>query len=882
VGDVQFTFRYSEIGAYLLLVLLFALACRYTSLLPWLRGLWREAREVCARLPDELPWYCFVDDGIILNKETKQGPGLQTTVRYRGPDVGSLSPHERERFSERLNDIFGRFEKGWTFQVHAARVEAPPIPPSRFRHAVAWLVDEERRDAYSQATLFETYCYLTFVWRLPSDAEKGVENVLFDSGKSIGSPRTAANAAFRRDCVEFKQAVAEACDVLATVFDEVVQLDNDEMCTFLKSTISTVKQEVAAPFPGAWLDVHLPDQRFTPGDTPMLGDYFIPTCVVTNYPDEGSRPAHLDILSRMPFPLWWATKCKCLGPDLTKERLEKRQSIWKRASRSLKNVAAEKIGGEVGKIDAAMLDKAADVEDALRAFGEGAFTFVDLTTTVTVWHKDRGTALDRMRMVKQALRAEKYIAREETLNAVDAWLGSIPGNTEVNCREYLLSSLNFADMMPAYSIYSGEPYSKHLESLTGQREALLHGSTSGSNPFHLNLHVRDVGHTIVLGGTGDGKTVLVLLMALQFLRYANARVIIFDRDYSARATTMAVGGVRFEPGNSAAAYGFQPLALIHDHAERLAAVDLIMSMLGCQGLADLPNYRTKVGRVLDLLASRPIAERTLMTFSLLLADAELEMAIRPYTRVGHYGHIFDADREELPDASWMLFEMSHLINKGDAVLAPALRYIFHRCTQLFDGRPTMLVVDEGSSLLKNGMFAGEVETFAETLRKKQVSLVIVAHSIKKLVASEIFPALDRNCRTRFYLPDAGAEGEESAKAYASVTPPLSPTDLQVIAGLQSKRDYYYVSDLGKRVFSLDLGPIQKAFVGMTGKEDQEVLDYIERTFPPEQHGECILLHHRLAAAAEVMRRARLGPAELVSGLAEALQEEAFRDEEKAA
>ena len=66
--------------------------------------------------------------------------------------------------------------------------------------------------------------------------------------------------------------------------------------------------------------------------------------------------------------------------------------------------------------------------------------------------------------------------------------------------------------------------------------------TEGSTPFRFSLHVGDVGHTLIIGPTGAGKSVLLALMALQFRRYAKAQVFAFDFGGSIRAAAIAMGG----------------------------------------------------------------------------------------------------------------------------------------------------------------------------------------------------------------------------------------------------------------------------------------------------------------------------------------------------
>jgi TrbC/VIRB2 pilin len=78
----------------------------------------------------------------------------------------------------------------------------------------------------------------------------------------------------------------------------------------------------------------------------------------------------------------------------------------------------------------------------------------------------------------------------EKLNAVEAWLSSLPGHAYANVRQPLVHTLNLAHLMPLSSVWAGPHENAHLGG-----PPLLHASSSGSTPFRLSTHVGDVGHT---------------------------------------------------------------------------------------------------------------------------------------------------------------------------------------------------------------------------------------------------------------------------------------------------------------------------------------------------------------------------------------------------
>src|SRR6202000_2859963 len=132
--------------------------------------------------------------------------------------------------------------------------------------------------------------------------------------------------------------------------------------------------------------------------------------------------------------------------------------------------------------------------------------------------------------------------------AVEAWLGSLPGHAYADLRRPLVSSLNLCDMIPMSAIWPGPARNAHLSAEVlkrghpGSQPALMVTRTAGTTPFRLDLHQGDVGHTMIVGPTGSGKSVLLNTLALQWRRYPEAQVVIFHKGASSRASTLLAGG----------------------------------------------------------------------------------------------------------------------------------------------------------------------------------------------------------------------------------------------------------------------------------------------------------------------------------------------------
>jgi type IV secretion system protein VirB4 len=410
----------------------------------------------------------------------------------------------------------------------------------------------------------------------------------------------------------------------------------------------------------------------------------------------------------------------------------------------------------------------------------------------------------------------------ETVNVVEAWLGSLPGHVYANVRQPPISTLNLAHMIPLSAVWAGEARDLHFKA-----PPLFFGKTEGSTPFRFSLHVGDVGHTLVVGPTGAGKSVLLALMALQFRRYPDAQIFAFDFGGSIRAAAIAMGGDWHDLGGAVAGessdfVALQPLARIDDVSERGWAAEWIGSILGRERIEVTPETKDHVWSALNSLASAPIEERTITGLSVLLQSNLLKRALQPYCLGGPYDRLLDAEHERLGDSSVQVFETDGLI--GTAVAPSVLSYLFHRIEDRLDGRPTLLIIDEGWLALDNADFAGKLREWLKTLRKKNASVVFATQSLADIDGSAIAPAIIESCSTRIFLPNDRAIEPQITAIYRRFG--LNDRQIEILARATPKRDYYCQSRRGNRLFELGLGEVALAFTAASSKADQVLIERV--------------------------------------------------------
>jgi type IV secretion system protein VirB4 len=384
-------------------------------------------------------------------------------------------------------------------------------------------------------------------------------------------------------------------------------------------------------------------------------------------------------------------------------------------------------------------------------------------------------------------------------------------------RQPLIHTLNLAHLMPLSSVWAGPKRNEHLAG-----PPLFHAETSGSTPFRFSTHVGDVGHTLIVGPTGAGKSVLLALMAMQFRRYDGAQVYVFDKGNSARAAILAMGGAHHELGSDGA-LAFQPLIGIDDPTERSWAAEWIGTLLDHEKIALTPEIKETLWSALTSLASAPPAERTLTGLSVLLQSNALKSALLTYTLEGPFGRLLDAAEDHLALADVQCFETENLLHQASVVL-PVLTYLFHRLEARFTGKSTLLILDEAWVYLDNPLFAARIREWLKVLRKKNVSVVFATQSLADIANSSIAPAIIESCPQRIFLPNERAIEPQSRTAYEQFG--LNDRQIELVSRAVPKRQYYLQSRRGNRLFELGLGPIALAFCGASSPADQALIESI--------------------------------------------------------
>jgi type IV secretion system protein VirB4 len=771
----------------------------------------REYRARADRLADHLPWAALVAPGVVLNKDGS----FQRSLSYRGPDLESATPAELIAASARANNMLKRLGSGWALFFEAERREALDYPEGHFPDPVSWLIDEERRSAFqAEGAHYESRFHLTLTWMPPTDGSDTLMR------KFVQRPEAETGRDWRADLASFVQQTDQLLDLMHGFMPEVCALDDGETLTYLHRAISDRAHPVAVPETPIYLDALLVDTPLMGGLQPRLGDMHLRTVTVMGLPNM-SRPALLDALNHQDFGYRWMTRFIALDKADATKVLNRLRRQWFSKRKSIAALLREILYNQpAALLDSDADNKVVDADLALQALGGDLVNFGYLTMTITVSDRDPERAEHKIRAVERIINGLGFTTKRESVNAVESWLSSLPGQVYANVRQPLVHSLNLAHLMPLSSVWAGPEANAHLHG-----PPLLHAQTSGTTPFRLSTHVGDVGHMMVVGPTGAGKSVLLALLCLQFRRYPGAQVFIFDKGFSARAAVLCMGGAHHAlgAGEHRDSPAFQPLRDIDNSEERSWAAAWIAALLIQEKIVVDPTVKDAIWSALASLATAPREERTLTGLSALLPLNRLRAALTPYTLEGPYGRLLDAAEDTVTLRDIHCFETEALMGQ-DAIVAPVLTYLFHRLEARFDGRPTLLVLDEAWIFLDHPLFASRIREWLKTLRKKNVAVVFATQSLADISDSVIAPAIIESCPQRILLPNDRAIEPQASKAYQAFG--LNARQIELVARAVPKRQYYLQSSRGNRLFELGLGPLALSICGASDPASQAMIDAV--------------------------------------------------------
>lgn len=786
-------------------------------------GMQKEYRDNIQGFADLLRYSAPIEDGIVQGK----GGELIAAWRYWGQDTESATNSELEAISARLNAALKRFGSGWMVHIDGFREHATTYHSGgTFVSPVLGMMDTERRRQHEmEGRHYEGSYVLTVTYLPPLQVESKAAAMLIEHSDDMAESKASVHdlliAKFRAEMLDFGNELSGIFEGvqrlgLRTVHDQRTGKDVvlDDLLSHLHYCVTGIKQDVVAPAPGVYIDTLIGSQDFVGGNKPRIGDQHIRVLTIEGLEIVGeSFPTMLASMNALPVVYRWSTRFIFVETEQAKSLMNSIRKKWRQQVRGVRDQATNSQSGPVNE-DALRMET--DANSAMSDAATGVVRHGHFTSVVIVM-ADSAAAVDSgVVELKKSIRETGYVVRQEDINAVEAYLGSLPGHGHENVRRPIINSLNLADIIPTTASWPGLPYNPS-PFFPKKSPALVIAQTTGNAPFRLNLHVGDLGHTLVLGPTGAGKSTLLELLEAAFPRYERAKVFKFEKGYSSFALCKAAGGDYYDIGGEDQSLAFAPLVRVDSPQERAWATEYIETLVTLQGCNVLSAHRNVIRQALTDLAAAPPNMRTMTHLKAAVQDQQLRDALTPYTLDGQNA-MLDAESDGFGHSRFQVFEMEHLMGLGDRFAVPVLLYLFHCVERQLDGSPVLLVLDEAWLMLSHKLFREKIREWLKVLRKANCAVVFATQSISDVGNSPIRDVIYESCQTKLLLANPEAKSNEAVyEQYKLIG--LNERQIDMIATAKKKQDYYYMSPLGRRMFRLGLGPVCLAFVGASGKDD---------------------------------------------------------------
>ena len=762
-----------------------------------------------------LPWLFLADDeeSVVVNKDSS----LLAAWKFRGVDIEASQEDALETAAEQLDEALRRVADNdvafWTiFDRHPVKA----YPRGEFENEVCDYIDSVWEKSLEQQALFENTHYFAVSMQTRGGALSLGESVseAMASGKNLpraivsalkGRIKGSSTIGFRnREELDLalRRFETSVCQVFRDAVPELgtSRLKGDDLLGFLKSTASANPAAPVSSHPSEYLDAYLSDTFIDN----QLADYlvlegvrkkYVGVFTLKNCPP-GNVLQGLNPIMALPISLrvgvaWKSYKASEAVKYLDGARVfDELKGLNPR--KMLRMVMSQQGTGEDDtpktEVGIAAMDLREEVKRRRGFFGA-------MSATVLVYADSPEELELSMDTVARTLEQTRMVFLRERDGSLSGLCATIPGQLGQIVRWHFVEASNVTDAAPLISLDPGTPY--HPFFSEGRDTPLPPQATFRtrySTVQYFNYHYGQLGHTLLIGPSRNGKTMLQMFLEAQFQKYPNARIFNLDKDLSCKPATLMFDGVHvdLDPARGGG-LKLNPIQRAREEHGRTWLVGWLDRLMASRGEPLSDKDIEIVYSALTRIADDPQARLSTLRTQL---PEHLSIRLQNWCEGGAFGMYFDHVEDEFSLAKVTTTEVGSLLNAGllDVVRAYA-DYAFYRIERflmdrdLSDLGPTLIYFEEAGFLLEDPIFAGKARDYLMTLAKKNAFLVMTAQSPEAFILQPALGAAVRdNIASIIFMPNRLATRPELASTYKKAFG-LNDTQLEIIAGARSKAEY---------------------------------------------------------------------------------------------
>jgi type IV secretion/conjugal transfer VirB4 family ATPase len=750
--------------------------------------------EETGSLSERINLYGFIDSQVFLTKSGEVGLVLEV----RGVDYECLDGTAIDGFTKRLESALKLFDENYCVyqylfkrnnEIIPYKLYANPIVDTAIKNRIAYL-------ASKADTLFSLSAYYVLLFQgfqtsrklgnalaeFPKNPRKALADLRahFSSQKQVivlGQHVSNAQAALVQKARSF---ILQVSDFLA-----VRILDKQEAFRILKRTLNfhPDKLDLAKLKYDTFLDYYLPESSLECHRGHLRVDDYYVKVLTLKEPSAQSFPLIFKRLLEVEANYYVVTEWKKEDSGKTRRVIQNKRRHFHNTKRSF--VSQVNINDDAPQD--VLLDDSKETQ--VRELGEGIAEielhgnyFGQFSLTVVIYDLDLAKVDRACADFYKVFSVHDAQLYEEKYNLLNAFLAAVPGNHAFNLRSLYLLNTNYADFSFLFTLHCGEPRNQHL-----RQEYLCVLETNHHTPYFLNLHYRDVAHTMILGRTGAGKSFLLNFLITNLQKY-EPHTFIFDLGGSFESLTHLFGGSYVRIGLESNDFKINPFSL-PPTKENLDFLALFLKVL-IQGQKavdlDPATERDLFHQVENLYAVDP-ALRTLGVLANTLGH-DISSRLAKWTRGGQFGFLFDNTEDTISFSRFQCFDFQRM-SQYPELLEPLLFYILHRADAVIADRQMASVfkaffIDEAWVFLKNPSIQRYVVEALKTWRKHNAAMILSTQSLDELKRSDILEIIIESCATKIFLANPDMDRDLYRRQFH-----LNENEVELISGLIPKQQF---------------------------------------------------------------------------------------------
>jgi type IV secretion system protein VirB4 len=747
----------------------------------------------------------FVDDHTFLTKTGQVG----TVYRLRGVDYECLDLDARQEVVHGFEAALRALDESCRVYQYLAKRRSGPFTAPFSEQPVA--TDAlERRTAYlneRRTELYEIELYLVLLYeggRAVPDTSTRLRGLFRTPTRAVREwlSTSATLEVLDRDIArDLAQLHHKASTFEVLLSDDIrpVRLAKPDVFRFFRRLVNYGDRDAASLQYDTHLDYFVSDAPVECHRTHLrVGDRYVKALSMKEPP--ASTFAHvLEHLYTVPGEFLACLEWQRIPNERMRRDIHSRRRHFFNKRVSMVNYVSPDTRPEEMLIDESAGATVAQLGDALTEIDVHGHFFGQCSLTVVVFDRDFRVVERAAAEASKVMSTHDGTLLEETYNLLNAWLAVIPGNAAHNLRRLAVLETNIADLSFLFTLETGDRISAHL-----QRNALAVFETRHQTPFFFNLHVDDVGHTLVLGATGSGKSFLLNFLITQAEQYT-PRTVIFDLGHSYRKLATLFQGSYLQVGLHQRDVRINPFAL-SPTPENLhflhAFVRVLIEGADAYRLADAEDR--ELYEAIENLYVLEADQRRLFTLSNLLPRA-LAARLRKWVEGGRYADLFDHIEDTLDVQRFQVFDFEES-RAYPEVLEPLLFYVLHRVHHQITvsaqaGQLTLCVMDEAWRFIQHDRLRGYVQEALKTWRKRNAAMLLATQSIDDFASADLLRTVIESCPTKLLLANSSLDRAQYADLFH-----LNAMELDRLTELTPRRQLLLKRPGLAKVLTLNVDP----------------------------------------------------------------------------